>query len=304
MAITFYKLLAPVIEKDIKFAAQQLGISVSDVYQMILAEAARNQQEWFSNGVPNLNYQCQDCRLAYLYIVASSNANTFKHVLETNADLNTYVMNLARNNKNIKICALGGGPGTELLAMTKFFHEQRLGYCVSVDFQLLDKVQEWANSWYGIRNTINCTLQSIYGVDRNGWPILPSGNFITCDVTNPGSLMNTGNIWGQDVYVINFLLSEVFNDDPGVRIFIKEIASMAPVGSRFVFIERKGSMWASRIQKIAAEANLILSNFYESQLNKDYDEFPEDLGNVFLALSQTRKPRLTWNIIYSIGIKQ
>jgi|GEM_PF-5979529 len=304
MAITFYKLLAPVIEKDINFAAQQFGISVTDVYQMILTEAARNQQEWFSNGVPNLNYQSQDCRLAYLYIVASSNANTFKHVLENNADLNNYVMALAKNNRNLKICALGGGPGTELMAIAKFFHEQQLGFCVSVDFQLLDKVQEWANSWYGIRDTIMNTLQSIYGVDRNVWPIVPSGNFITCDVTNPVSLRNTGNIWGQDIYVINFLLSEVFNDDPGVRIFIKEIASMAPTGSRFVFIERKGSMWANRIQNIAAEANLILSPFYESQLTKDYDELPEDLGNVFWALSPNRKPRLSWKIIYSIGVKQ
>ena len=304
MAITFYKLLAPVIEKDINFAAQQLGISTANVYQRILSEAVKNQQEWFSGGVPNLNYLCQDCRLAYLYIVASSNANTFKYVLEANSDLNNYVLSLARNKRNLKICALGGGPGTELMAITKFFHEQRLGFCVSVDFQLLDKVQEWANSWYGIRDSIMNTLQETYGVNRAMWPILPSGNFITCDVTNTGTLRTTGNIWGQDVYVINFLLSEIFNDDPGVRTFIKEIASMAPSGSQFVFIERKGSMWSDRIRNIATEASLMLSDFYESQLTKDHDELPEDLGSVFGALSPSRKPRLSWKIIYSIGIKQ
>lgn len=304
MAITFFKLLAPVIEKDINFASRQLGLPIESIYQMILSEAANNQKEWFSGGVPNLNYQCQDCRLAYLYIVASSNANIFKYVLEANADLNQYVKSIVQNNRSLKVCALGGGPGTELMAITKFFHEQRLGFCVAVDFQLLDKVQEWANSWYGIRDTINNTLQATYGVDRNMWPVLPSGNFIACDVTNPGSLRNTGNIWGQDIYVINFLLSEVFDDDPGVKTFIKEIASLAPAGSRFVFIERKGSMWATRIRKIAEEANMLLSDFYTSQMNKDYDELPEDLGAVFLALSSVRKPRLSWNIIYSIGVKQ
>jgi len=304
VAITFYKLLAPVIEKDINFASRQLGLPIKSIYQRILSEAANNQKEWFSGYVPNLNYQCQDCRLAYLYIVASSNANIFKHVLETNADLNQYVKSIVQNNKSLKVCALGGGPGTELMAITKFFHEQRLGFCVAVDFQLLDKVQEWANSWYGIRDTINNTLQTTYGVDRNMWPVLPSGNFIACDVTNPGSLRNTGNIWGQDIYVINFLLSEVFDDDPGIKTFIKEIASLAPAGSRFVFIERKGSMWATRIRKIAEEANMLLSDFYTSQKNKDYDELPEDLGAVFLALSSERKPRLSWNIIYSIGVKQ
>ena len=304
MAVTFYKLLAPVIEKDINFASRQLGVPVASIYQMILAEAERNQKEWYSGGVPNLNYQCQECRLAYLYIVAASNANVFKHVLESNRELNAYIMSITQNNRSLKVCALGGGPGTELMAITKFLHEQRLGFCVSVDFQLLDKVQEWANSWYGIRDAINSTLQAAYGVDRTHWPLLPSGNFIACDVTNPNSLRNTGNIWGQDIYVINFLLSEVFTDDPGIRTFIKEIASVAPQGSRFVFIERKGSMWSSQIRNIAQEANMLLSDFYESQMNKDYDERPEDLGGVFFALSQTRKPRLSWNVVYSIGVRQ
>jgi len=304
MSITFYKLLAPVIERDINFAAQQLGISPRDVYQRILLEAEKNQQEWFSNDVPNLNYQCQDCRLAYLYIVAASNANTFKYVLENDSDLNSYVMSLVQQNRNLKVCALGGGPGTELMAMTKFFHEKELGHCVSVDFQLLDKVQEWANSWYGIRDAINHTLQAIYGVNRAEWPIWPSGSFIPCDLTDPSSLRNAGNIWGQDIYVVNFLLSEIFVDNPSLKIFIKEIASMAPSGSRFVFIERKGSMWSSRIRSIAEEANLSLSDFAQSKLTKDYDERPEDLGDVFFALSPTRKPRLTWNIIYSIGVKR
>ena len=204
MAITFYKLLAPVIERDINFAARQLGVPVERIYNMILSEAEKNQKEWFSGGVPNLNYQCQDCRLAYLYIVAASNANIFKHVLESNTDLNNYVRSVAQNNRSLKVCALGGGPGTELMAITKFFHEQPLGFCVTVDFQLLDKVQEWANSWYGIRDAINNTLQTAYGVDRTNWPLLPCGNFIACDVTNPKSLSNTGNIWGQDIYVINF----------------------------------------------------------------------------------------------------
>ena len=239
MAITFYKLLAPVIEKDINFASRQLGLPIESIYQMILSEAANNQKEWFSGGVPNLNYQRQDCRLAYLYIVASSNANIFKHVLEANANLNQYVKSIVQNNRSLKVCALGGGPGTELMAITKFFHEQKLGFCVAVDFQLLDKVQDWANSWYGIRDTINNTLQTTYGVDRNMWPVLPSGNFIACDVTNPGSLRNTGNIWGQDIYVINFLLSEVFDDDPGVKTFIKKLHDYQPKSIACLNIENR-----------------------------------------------------------------
>ena len=304
MPITFFQLLNPVIERDINFVANQLGITESDVYERILEEAERNQREWYSNNVPNLNYQLQECRLAYLYIVAAANANVFKHVIENNEDLNTYILSLAQQNNELKVCALGGGPGTELMGLSKFFDRQQLGSCVHIDFQLLDKVQEWANSWYGIRNAINNAFRTEYGTNRSMWPVSASGNFIACDVTETNFLHNLGNIWGQDIYIINFLLSEVFNDDPGLRDFLREISNVAPQGARFVFIERRGSMWAERIHNIARESNLELSRFFESRENKDNDELPEDLGDAFLNLSQRRVPRLSWNVTYSIGIKQ
>lgn len=85
---------------------------------------------------------------------------------------------------------------------------------------------------------------------------------------------------------------------------MREISSVAPSGSHFVFIERRGSMWLQRMKEIAQGADLIISESYESRLTKDSDELPEDLGDIFVKLSPIRKPRLTCDIVYSIGVKE
>lgn len=83
-AITFFEFLSPVLAQQVDFIAKQRGVEVDEVYVSISDEIQRNRTEWFSNRIPNLNYQHPDCRLAYLYVVAAANANIFKYVLETN----------------------------------------------------------------------------------------------------------------------------------------------------------------------------------------------------------------------------
>jgi len=302
MTITFFELLGSVIEREINFIADHLDNSVDEIYQLIVEEAGRNQAEWYSNQVPSLNYHSPACRLAYLYIVAAANSSTFHHVLESNQDLYQYVMEIAKERHEIKICAFGAGPGTELLAMAKFFAQQNLGHSILVNFQLLDKVEEWTSSWHGIRDQINDSFRQLYGSNHSKWPIVPSGNFLACDVTQLDRIPSLGNVWGQDVYVINFLLSEVFEDDPGLRAFLSKVAEFAPSGARFVFIERRGYRWKKRMADIAEESGLLLSDFTESQGRLEED--PLALGDVYNVLQDERKPRLTWNVVYSIGIKQ
>src|ERR1051325_585631 len=104
MPVTFFELLGPVIDREIDFVTRSLGISTREAYQLVVDEAERNQVQWYSNRVPNLNYERPECRLAYLYIVAAANANTFQHVLESDDDLRQYVLNTARERCQLRVC--------------------------------------------------------------------------------------------------------------------------------------------------------------------------------------------------------
>jgi hypothetical protein len=309
MSVKFFDLLRPVLTSRMEFVARHDNISLPQVRELILAEAERNQKEWYSDRVPNLNYRLTACRLAYLYIVAAANANTFKWILSKDQKLKEYVLDVAARKRRVKVCAFGAGPGTELMGFAKFLDEQGLGFPVRVDFQLLDLVREWQDSWNAIRDAIDTHYEAQHGIDQSKWPIMPTGSFTQQDVTDTEGLNNLGDIWTQDLFVVNFLLSEIFTDDPGFHDFITAVAQRAPVGARFLFIERRGSMWANRMTNCTAKAGIRLGEFKESKESLDAGERPELLGEVHQQLSvapggRGRTPRQNWNVIYSVGIKE
>jgi hypothetical protein len=307
-AMKFFTILRPVLEKRIEYVAVHGKLTKEQVHQLILEEANRNHAEWFSNDVPNLNYNTPACRLAYLYIVAAANATTFKWILKNDPDLNQHVIRIAKEKRELHVCAFGAGPGTELMAFAKFFDEEQLGHAVQMEFQLLDIEQAWQDSWYGIRDAIKEHFRSTYGPGFERWPMIPSGNFTAQDVTDVARMEGLGDIWSHDVFVINFLLSELFHDDPGFRAFMTAVASRAPVGSRFVFIERRGGMWEKRMANCAQEAGLRLSAFQERSGGLDDGDSAQLLGDVYTDLVNPGKngksPRSSWRVVYAIGVKE
>lgn len=305
--VRFFDLLGPVLAKRIQYVADHGGVTPEQVHQLILDEANRNHGQWFSNDVPNLNYHLPACRLAYLYIVAAANATTFKWILKNDSDLYKHIINISKENRQLNVCAFGAGPGTELMAFAKFFDEERLGFPVQVEFQLLDIEQAWQDSWYGIRDAIKGHFRAAYGPLVSAWPMIPSGNFTCQDVKDTAGMENLGDIWSHDLFVINFLLSELFHDDPGFRAFMTAVTRRAPVGSRFVFIERRGGMWEKRMASCARDAGLTLSPFQEKSGRLDAGDSPDLLGDVYTALDNRmngKEPRNSWRVVYSIGVKE
>ena len=83
MPVDSFTVLGRVIADQIDACCAVHGVGPDAVHQRILDEAERNQQQWFSNNVPDLNYDNPTCRLAYLYIVAAANAGAMFRILST-----------------------------------------------------------------------------------------------------------------------------------------------------------------------------------------------------------------------------
>jgi hypothetical protein len=277
MSMSFFKVLGPVLDNGIEFIAKSKNCSVEAVHELIIIEAANNAKEWRSDKVPNLNYIDPACRLAYLYVVAAAQASAFKHVIDSSLDLKNFILNVSKKEGVVKVCAFGAGPGTELLALAKFFQEFRQDEQVSVEFQLLDKVLEWQDTWLGIRDQIKHTYRTDYGAAKMRWPMLAEPIFTSIDITDIDSLHKYGQLWNQNVYVLNFVLSEIFEKNSKLIAFVAKIAEFAPSGARFVFIERKGTMWMERMSTIAKASKLILTPFEMSQ-KRMTNESPEDIS--------------------------
>jgi hypothetical protein len=225
--------------------------------------------------------------------------------LTGDADLQRYITDIVKQRRSLRICAFGAGPGTELLAFVKFFEEHPQGFPVRLDFQLLDNVREWQDAWYGLRQRVDDYLAATYGPDVSRWPVLAAGNFLQQDVTEIGRVGQLPNVWHQDIYVLNYLLSEVFRDDPGLRAFMTLVAQRAPSGAKFLFVDRRGTMWAERMQRISRASGLVQGPFHEFE--GEISDNPLSLGSIYTSLTadpvRGRQPRNSYRAIYGVATK-
>ena len=132
-----------------------------------------------------------------------------------------------------------------------------------------------------------------------------SGDFIQVDVNSASDVRNFGN-WGtvftKDLYILCYLISEIFDDIGNLEEFTRLVARQAPVGAKFLFVERRESQWEDKIKDLAANSGMALEEFRYSQGNMDADEQMSDLGEILDDVG--RKSRVTWEALYCVGTKQ
>jgi hypothetical protein len=148
-----------------------------------------------------------------------------------------------QSEKNrVTICAFGGGPGTELLGLAKEIEKRRwndeLDRQIWLNYRILDRINEWQDSWTAISEQIEHRLEGPFGSNRNNWPFVLQGTHSMIDITDLNNFGKWGNLFGQDIHVLSYIVSEVFDDAEKLQKFITEMVNYAPIGSKFVFIER------------------------------------------------------------------
>lgn len=87
--------------------------------QMAAAHLQTMRDEWFSGDTPNIAYEDPLCRFAYLYCHTAVNANLCEFCIRDTEDVSEHINETLDANGELRVCAFGGGPGTELLALAK-----------------------------------------------------------------------------------------------------------------------------------------------------------------------------------------
>src|SRR6476660_2388009 len=103
--------------------------------------------EWFSGQAPNIAYEDPLCRWAYTYAHVPVNANLFERVIEQCAS-SREAFRAELHEEEISVLVFGGGPGTELLGLAKYFSKQAEEKGddhsqVEVDIDIVDRVPAW-----------------------------------------------------------------------------------------------------------------------------------------------------------------
>ncbi len=299
--INYFQITADVINSNIQCLADQRRVSCDAIYPEVVHHLKENSKQWASNTDPDIHYENPLCRIAYLYGIAPVNANLIEYIFRTDAELNSYVEQLQTQHGKVDICVFGGGPGTELLGLTKWIVNRDVGYSFWLNYLLLDRVAEWVDSWQGMSRQIDTRFINNFGNNRSTWPIVSNGNFLPIDFTNLSNYANLGNVFGQNLYIISYVISEIFSDFSDFENLLKHILDTAPQNAKFLFIDRKGNRWKNEIVKIVNNLGLSLSKFKDTQGSMDRDEQKTDLGQIYTDVR--RDPRVTWDAFWVVATK-
>ena len=305
--IKYFKIVGDVIDPIIEHIVVSQDISRKEAYSSIQKYLEIISEEYYKKAQPNIPYSNPLCRIAYLYWTVPINASLVEFVFQTDPDLEEYLDEIQSRNSNITLCAFGGGPGTELLGLAKRIEKRRcddsLGQQLWLNYRILDKINEWQDSWTSIHHQIESTLKMAFGPNRNDWPFILQGSHSMIDITKLDDFGNWGNLFGQDIHILSYIVSEVFDDAEDLQKFIINMAAYAPTGSKFVFIERGEDRWENKIKETADLAGLSLSRFNREKNGRiDPEEEKTDLGRIYSELQWY--PRLKYDAFWVVGTKE
>jgi hypothetical protein len=277
------------------------GVTPDQALQMTKQHLQIMRDEWFSGAQPNIAYQDPVCRFAYLYCHTAVNANLCEYAIRSSPDVTALINSKLTQDGELRVCAFGGGPGTELLALAKHLCKTRAaGPHGVVDFTLLDYVPEWAESWNAIEKAIKARLSAKFGPFIK-WPFSTSKTFSPFDMTKVDQYANLDQLFTHDLYLMNYVVSEIF-DGSALQALLSRMALAAPSGSKFLIIDRNQDHVASAAQLLLSTAGLSTSDVSTTSSNMDSDEqstalnpYPDRIG---------RAPRVQWKgAFWVVGTK-
>jgi len=300
--MNYFQIVKAALDTLVDGICRHRGLQRPQAMQMAAAQLQAMSAEWFSGERPNIAYGDPLCRFAYLYCHTSVNANLCEHCIRGSADICDLINRSLNATNELRICAFGGGPGTELLAFAKHLCNTRAGQQQGdISFTLLDIVPEWAESWNALETAIKARLRQRFG-PRTAWPFTTSKTFQPFDMTHVDQYANLNQLFEQELYVLNYVLSEIFSDHQALGQLITRMAQAAPAGAKFLIVDRAQTSVMTWAQEILQAAGLVVGQIQETSRNMDGEEQSAALEEYTQLIG--RRPRVQWRgAFWVVGTK-
>lgn len=240
--------------------------------------------------IPNIQYADPFCRLGYVYRHAAAQASLFEWVIGASADIKKLME--SRSQGSLHICSMGGGPGTELLGVSKGLLVSEELSLSKIEFNIIDGVQAWAENWQQLANAVNDEFQARgitrFGIDKS---------FLSFDVLEASSYENYPSYFGQaDLVVCNYLFSENKTKVVESREMWNTLRQVTPNDCVYVVIDRNESnpQFVNTVRELfeSVFGKSVEVNYFNRAL--DSSEEANDLGQELL--STLKFPRLKFSL--------
>lgn len=303
--MNYFKTIKAALDASYGPICRHMSISVEQAPPAVKKHLHEMNKEWFGYDPADIEYGNPLCRFAYLYAHTAANANLCEIAVRESPDV-CKLINERGATGELKVCAFGGGPGTELLALSKHLWTTRPdGPHVQVSFTLLDRVNEWVESWQALKSEIKSVLKNKYGAFTNH-PFSVSDYFVSNDMTKPNQYVNLPTLFSQDIFFLNYAVSEIIggnakylDTNPQFQELITTAAKSCPSGSKFIITDRDQDSVIENARRLFQTAGLQTAAIGKVCRRMDDDEKPEVLKEYSDDIE--RQPRTWWKGRYGLN---
>ena len=292
----YFRIVGSVIQDAVARYADNHEQSVDEVLQQIDGHLETTSNEYWQDQ-PAIPYNQLLCRLGYLYTYVPLNATLFEKVLSRSQALKQTLEQASGGT--LRVCAMGGGPGTELLGLAKCLLHRSTPPPHQIRFTIFDKIGQWSETWGQIAAAVEEEFASSPAFEQLTPPTVTS-NFQSMDVLVSSSYLDFELAFrNADIIVFNYLFSEHKANLHSIEVqeALKALATKASPACAFVVIDRLEQ--ASQLTE--GIVNLFKSTFnVEPDVNTlggivDGDEQRLDIGEFIHKMK--RKPRIQFQTV-------
>ena len=183
-------------------------------------------------------------------------------------------------SESARVSCLGGGPGSDVLAILKYLSEQPSEPVKKLTCYLLDGEQAWADTWTEIDESLGVNLQL-------------KTNFQPFDVTQPDTWRYQKNFLQADLFTLSYFVSEVCS--LGDITPLRDILEQAKPGALVLYIDNGHTTFDDYFDNIWMNTNFeCLLNRPNEQWVPRYSEQTTDI-QVYIDKFD-RSPKLKGNL--------
>lgn len=287
----YIELVRRVIEEAIELHVSNSGKSWEEVLEEMNVHIEATSSE-HRKVDPQIQYDDPLCRLGYLYMHAAANATLVERVMLNSEDFRLKISNASQGV--LRICSMGGGPGTELLGLAKYLlYQPQLIPPRKIPFTVIDNVAEWADTWEQLAEATEEELR--LACDQDGIePPTVAHNFLPYDVFDSCSYRNHLVQFRKfDVVIFNYLFSENKNNLGQAREAIGELARVIGPECVVAVIDRRelNTSFVNDVVSIFESAFGIEIHCRELSGTLDADEQTSEMGAMLTNILK-RTPRV------------
>lgn len=278
----------------VKIALDNLYKEAIEIHGVKVDEAITAQIDYLSDVYGRLNkadrqpvsYKDPATRFAYVFKYVASHGDYLVQVLEL---LSAKLQGPIFKTENVRVSCVGGGPGSDIIAILKYLDERKaLEKVKKVTCYLLDREQAWADTWTELDDSFQTEL-------------LLHANFQPLDVTAPDSWAQQKKFLQADMFTMSYFVSEVMSLDKNgvVTEFWQTLFKEAKPGAFFIYDDNGHGDFNDYFDKQWTHAGLsCIVQSTNEKIWPRYSEQKAELGDFLQMFGQ--QPKLKTPLTYRV----